>query len=73
MSLISALPSKEWLNQKIKAFYYIKYPLTDRLGGKEAWRPTHFFNIPDFFLHFPNELCYGYLRFEENGKIPLER
>ena len=26
---------------------------------------------PDFFLHFPNELCYGYLRFEENGKISL--
>ena len=26
------------------------------------------FIIPDFFLHFPNELCYGYLRFEGNGK-----
>ena len=25
------------------------------------------FIIPDFFLHFPNELCYGYLRFE--GKV----
>ena len=25
--------------------------------------------IPDFFLHFPNELCYDYLRFEGNGKI----
>ena len=22
------------------------------------------FIIPDFLLHFPNELCYGYLRFE---------
>ena len=22
------------------------------------------FIIPDFFLHFPNKLCYGYLRFE---------
>ena len=31
------------------------------------------FIIPDFFLHFPNELCYGYLRFEGNGKIPLGR
>ena len=27
--------------------------------------------ITDLFLHFPNELCYGYLRFEGNGKIPL--
>ena len=31
------------------------FDLTDRLGGKEA-----------LFLHFPNELCYGYLRFEES-------
>ena len=31
------------------------------------------FIIPDFFLHFPNELGYGYLRFEGNGKIPLGR
>ena len=30
--------------------------------------------IPEFFLHFPNELSYGYLRFEgNNGKIPLGR
>ena len=26
------------------------------------------FIIPDFFLHFPNEVCYGYLRFEGNEK-----
>ena len=26
------------------------------------------FIIPDFFLHFPNEFCYGYPRFEGNGK-----
>jgi hypothetical protein len=31
------------------------------------------FIIPDFFFHFPNELCYGYLRFEEIQKIPLGR
>ena len=31
------------------------------------------FIIPDFFLHFPNELCYGYIRFEGNGKIPVGR
>ena len=30
------------------------------------------FIIPDCFLHFPNELCYGYLRFEGNGKILWE-
>ena len=29
--------------------------------------------IPGFSLHFPKELSYGYLRFEGNGKIPLER
>ena len=31
----------------------------NRLWGKEASKPL--FIIPDFFLHFPNELCYGYL------------
>ena len=31
------------------------------------------FIILDFFLHFPKELSYGYLRFEGNGKIPLGR
>ena len=34
---------------------------------------TTLFIIPDFFLHFPNKLSYGYLRFEGNGKIPLGR
>ena len=32
-----------------------------------------FILIPDFFLHLPNEFCYGYLRFEENGTISLGR
>ena len=31
------------------------------------------FTMPDSFLYFPNELCYGYLRFEGDGKIPLGR
>ena len=31
------------------------------------------FIIPDYFVHFPNELYYGYLRLEGNGKIPLGR
>ena len=26
-----------------------------------------------FFLHFPNQLCYGYIRFEGTGKIPLRK
>ena len=39
----------------------LKIIKTDRLGGKESWRPTHFSLYQTFFLHFPNELCYGYL------------
>ena len=38
---------------------------------KRGMASNPLFTIPDFFLHFPNELCYGYLRFEGNGKIPL--
>ena len=34
-------------------------------------QPT--FHNTRLFLHFPNELSYGYLRFEGNGKIPLGR
>ena len=30
------------------------------------------FLIPDLFWHFPNELSYGYLRFEGNGKFLWE-
>ena len=38
---------------------------------KRGMASNPLFIIPDLFLHFPNELCYGYLRFEGNGKIPL--
>ena len=31
---------------------------------KRGMASNPLFIIPDFFLHFPNELCYGYLRFE---------
>ena len=34
-------------------------------------QPT--FHNTTFFLHFPNELSYGYLRFEGNGEIPMGR
>ena len=40
---------------------------------KRGMASNPLFIIPDFFLHFPNELCYGYLKFEGNGKIPLGR
>ena len=37
---------------------------------KRGMASTPLFIIPNFFMHFPNELSYGYLRFEGNGKIP---
>ena len=40
---------------------------------KRGMASNPLFIIPDFFFHLPNELCYGYLRFEGNGKIPLVR
>ena len=46
--------------------------LFNRLSrGKRGMASNLLFIIPDFFLHFSHELCYGYLRFEGNGKIPL--
>jgi hypothetical protein len=45
--------------------------LTRRKRGMAASNPL--FIIPGFFLHFPNELFYGYPRFEGNGKISLGR
>ena len=40
---------------------------------KRGVRSKPLFIIPDFFLHFQNELSYGNLRFEGNEKIPLGR
>ena len=34
-------------------------------GERHGVHPQN--GIPGFSLHFPNELCYGYLRFEGNG------
>ena len=47
--------------------------LADRLyeAKKHGVKPT--FHNTRLFLNFSNELCYGYLRFEGNGKIPLGR
>ena len=49
-----------------------------KLFNISTWRKSGLasnplFRIPGFFLHFSLELSYGYLRFEGNGKIPLER
>ena len=41
--------------------------------SKRGMASNPLFIIPDFFWYFPNELSYGYLRFERNGKIPLGR
>ena len=40
---------------------------------KRGVRSKPLFIIPDFLLHFQNELSYGNLRFEGNEKIPLGR
>ena len=41
---------------------------------KRGMASNPLFIIPELFLlHFPNKLCYCYLRFEGNGKIPLGR
>ena len=48
-------------------------PLNRSSRRKRGMASNPLFIIPDFFLHFPNELSYGYLRFEGNGKIPLGR
>ena len=39
---------------------------------KRGMASNSLFIIPDFFLNFPNELCYGYLRFDGNEKFVWE-
>ena len=39
---------------------------------KRGMASNPLFIIPEFFLYFLNELCYGYIRFEENGKFLWE-
>ena len=46
--------------------------LTTGFWGKEAWGPTQKWNTR-FFFAFSKRIQLGYLRFEGNGKIPLER
>ena len=50
----------------------ISFHTLNRWSRRKRGMPSNpLFIIPDFLLHFP--LCYGYLRFEGNGKIPLGR
>ena len=52
----------------------VKLFLLNRLSRrKRGMASKPLFIIPDFFLHFTNELSYGYLRYEGNWKIPLGR
>jgi hypothetical protein len=61
------------LMASIYPFHIPRNLLNRSSGRKRGMASTPLFIIPDFFLHFPNELSYGYLRFEGNRKIPLER
>ena len=60
--------------EKATEYEKIKFPmyLTTAFEGKRHGVQLAIHNTR-LFLHFPNELCYGYLRFEGNGKIPLGR
>ena len=53
-------------------YHYLK-KLNRWSRRKRGMAYTQIFIIPELFLNFPNELSYGYLRFEGNGKILLGR
>ena len=53
--------------------FFWQVPLNRLSRRKRGMASNPLLIIPDFFLHFSNELWYGYLRFEGNGKIPLGR
>ena len=46
--------------------------LTDRLGEKEAWRPTHFSKYQTFFCIFPMNYTMATLGLKEMGKFLWE-
>ena len=57
-------------------YYSLKYRFLDINRPNSVVRglaSTPLFIIPDFSLHFPLELSYGYPWFEGSGKIPLGR
>ena len=45
------------------------FALTDRLGGKEAWRPTHFSIYQTFFCIFQTNFAMATLGLKEMGKF----
>ena len=49
-----------------------KLPLTDRLGGKEALRPTHFSLYQTFFCIFQNNSAMATLGLKEMGNFLWE-
>ena len=55
-----------WIRALVLAVIVFHLNRLSRRKRGMAYNPL--FIIPDFILHFPNELCYGYLRFEGNGK-----
>ena len=52
---------------------WFMYVLTDRLGGKEAWRPTHFsWYYQAFFCIFQTNVAMATLGLKEMGKFLWE-
>ena len=62
-------PSKCKSLFELKPYYFEYFNRSSK--RKRGMASNSLFIIPDFFLHFPNELCYGYLRFEGNETYPL--
>ena len=63
-------PYNTSFNRYIEVTNYICICFNRLSRRKRGMASKPLFIISDFFLHFSNELCYGYLRFEGNGKIP---
>ena len=60
---------KYTLELKFQIVYWsAKDLLTDRLGGKEAWRPTHFI-LPAFFSFFQMNFAMATLGLKEMEKF----
>ena len=50
--------------------FQIEHTINRSSRRKRGMASNPLFIIPEFVLHFPNELSYVYLRFEGNGKTP---
>ena len=60
-------------DRKIHGIYILDSKTYRWFRRKRGMVSNPFFITPDLFLLFLDELFYGYLRFEGNGKIPLGR